>query len=206
MEGGLKEGTSTLPDGGTVLLTNDHVQAAVGRLAGQVERWLEDQRIRNLTLVVVLEGAQPLAADLVSTLRVRLPGLKVTAQGVRMIATDGKTLLPSREMAADAPLPKPKEDECILIVDDLLDSGKTLAFLRERLKDENPERVKTAVLIHKFKDAPFRADFCAVDLAWDRRELTRQGLKDRWLFGYGMDLDGQYRELDIVGTVNIPAR
>jgi hypoxanthine-guanine phosphoribosyltransferase len=46
-------------------------------------------------------------------------------------------------------------------------------------------------------------DFCGLDLNLDREDLRRQGLKDRWLYGYGMDLDGRQRELDWVGSVEI---
>jgi hypoxanthine-guanine phosphoribosyltransferase len=88
-----------------------------------------------------------------------------------------------------------------LIVDDLVDSGKTLAFLKGRLTGTG--EIKTAVLIRKFGEESGPVDFCGFDLNLDREALAQKGLADYWLFGYGMDLDGAQRELDHIGWVGI---
>ncbi len=90
-----------------------------------------------------------------------------------------------------------------MILDEPVDSGKTLALLRSEIAALGPPDLKTAVLVRKFKDAGGPVDFCGFDLGLDRADLARKGLRDYRLFGYGMDLDGRHRDLDHIGWVEI---
>jgi hypothetical protein len=59
-------------------------------------------------------------------------------------------------------------------------------------------------LLRKFGPQSGPADFIGFDLGWDRKTLAERGLRDRWLFGFGMDLDGGSRDSDHIGFVEIP--
>lgn len=150
-----------------------------------------------------MEGAKPFARDLVANLGKILSALEVKVHEVRIKGTDGKSLLETREWQGSGLDPATLKSAPVLIVDDLVDSGKTLQMLKEKVLVLGVLEVKTAVLIRKFGDASGPVDFVGFDLNLDHSTLSQKGLKDYWLFGYGMDLDGQYRELDYVGWVEI---
>ena len=62
--------------------------------------------------------------------------------------------------------------------------------------------VKTAVLINKYFDNHYiKADFIGINLGLMKSKLKEMGIKDYWLFGYGMDLDGEYRDIEHIGWI-----
>jgi hypoxanthine phosphoribosyltransferase len=81
----------------------------------------------------------------------------------------------------------------VLILDDILDEGHTLAAIIEHLKSEGAREVLTAVLVHKIHDRKaypgMRADFSGLDV------------EDRFLFGCGMDYKGYWRNTDGIYAV-----
>ena len=99
--------------------------------------------------------------------------------------------------------PQIKDKNPILLVDDLVDSGLTLQLLYKELNALKAGPVKTAVLIRKFGGASGSVDFCGFDLGWSKESLAGRGLKDCWLYGYGMDLNGHQRELRHIGQLEI---
>jgi hypoxanthine-guanine phosphoribosyltransferase len=64
--------------------------------------------------------------------------------------------------------------------------------------------VKTAVLIRKFGAKSGPVDFLGFDLNLDTQTLSQKGFKDCWLYGYGMDLDGQERDKDQIEGLYLP--
>lgn len=192
-----------LPIPSTVVFDKDQIQSAVRRMGRDVAAWLETTRARGLNLVSVLEGARPLTLDLVLHLRKLAPEIELKVQEVRVAATDGRNLLEFRKLEGEGLDPESLGRHPVLVLDDLVDSGKTLALLRSGIAALGPPDLKTAVLVRKFKDAGGDVDYCGFDLELDRADLARKGLKDVWLFGYGMDLDGRHRDLDHIGWVEI---
>jgi hypoxanthine phosphoribosyltransferase len=89
-------------------------------------------------------------------------------------------------------------DECrgrhVLIVDDILDTGRTLSALRARLKKLGAADVKICVLLEKRRrhEIPVRADW------------TGFTIEDRFVVGYGLDYDGRYRTLKQIRVLNAP--
>ena len=79
----------------------------------------------------------------------------------------------------------------LLIVEDILDSGRTLAALREALLARRPRRVRIAVLLDKpaGREVPLAPDYVGFTVP------------DRWVVGYGLDVDGLYRNLPYVTYV-----
>ncbi len=154
-------------------------------------------------LISVMEGAKPFARDLVANLKKIAPELEIKAHEVRIKGTDGKSPLETREWQSGSLDGAGLSKTPVLIVDDLVDSGKTLLMLKEKVIALGVAEVKTAVLIRKFGAASGPVDFLGFDLNLNHATLAPKGLKDYWLFGYGMDLDGRYRELDYIGWVEI---
>jgi hypoxanthine phosphoribosyltransferase len=186
-----------------IILTRDQIQATIRRLAAVILRWVAKTDAPGLNVICVLEGAKPFTEDLVKVFQDLKPGLKVKIHPLSSRGTAGHQLLKGRELGGERLDWETLKMDPVLIVDDLLDSGKTLAAIQEKLAAKGVTDFKTAVLIRKYADSPVPVDFCGFHLDLNREELAAQGLKDYWLFGYGMDLDGKFRELDQVAWVEI---
>jgi len=192
--------------GTAVVLSRARIHAAVERLAGEVLEWHAALGGRTLELVCVLEGARRLADDLMHALRARYDGLRIRSHGIKLASTAGRSLAEDcvcveGELRADLLRGRPA-----LIVDDLVDSGRSLQTVREMAASCSPADVKTLALIRKYADTAFRPDFVGVELGLDRARMRAEGIEDYWLFGYGLDLDGDRRDLDDIGWIERRAR
>lgn len=187
----------------TVVFTQTQIQSAVAGVAQEVAVWLQSKKQKAFHLISVMEGAKPFARDLLASLQKAAPEIRTQVHEIRIKGTDGTNLLETRELQEGQLDPSAFGTAPVLIVDDLVDSGKTLKMLKEKVSDLGVSEVKTAVLIRKFGTASGPVDFLGFDLNLDHAALVPKGLKDYWLYGYGMDLDGQQRHLDYVGWVEI---
>ena len=185
------------------VFTAAQVQAAVERIAFEIVSWLDGFSVPKLNLLCVLEGARPLSLDLSRNLKSLKPDLRIKEHFIRVQATDGHQLMETRQFSADDLDWDALDQGPVLIVDDLLDSGKTLQTIREKIAQKSGADLKTAVLIRKHAQKSSSVDFCGLELNLRREQLTAKGLKDYWLYGYGMDLDGKHRELDYVAGVEV---
>ncbi len=198
----LESAPMKLPSSKT-FFTRDQIQEAVGRLAASVNRWITAEGARELNLIPILEGAGPLTRDLTGKIQDVRPDLKVQAHFLRSRGTEGNALREGREIEDGGLDWESLRDRPVLILDDLLDSGKTLRAVQERAAARGLVDFKSAVLIRKYADSSARVDFRGFELDLDRAALSARGLKDYWLFGYGMDWDGNFRELDHVQGVEV---
>lgn len=153
----------------------DAVEAALGRMAADISARLRDS---NPLVYTVMNGGLILAGQLIPRLDFPLETayLHATRYG---LATRG-TLLDWRV--------RPTQDlrnRSVLVLDDILDEGHTLAAIIEHLREEGAREVLSAVLVHKLHERKaypgMRADFTGLDIA------------DRFLFGCGMDYKGYWR-------------
>lgn len=187
------------------LYPSEKIQKAVQKVGRGVLAWLDQENLSSLRVLSVLEGARPFTRDLIALLRNSAPQKRFMVYEVKVRGTSGTRLLQGRELDLNGFDLRAFQGEPVLIVDDLADSGSTLAALRKELLGAGAQEVRTAVLIRKWGSGSVPLDFCGLDLDLDRDVLARQGLKDRWLYGYGMDLDGTQRDLDHVGWIDIKA-
>ena len=88
-------------------------------------------------------------------------------------------------------LDEPLKDKDVLVVEDIVDSGRTLSYLLEMLKDRGPKSVKLCTLL----DKPERR---VVDVHVD---YTCFQIPDEFVVGYGLDYDQRYRNLPYIGVV-----
>ena len=90
-------------------------------------------------------------------------------------------------------IPLGVEGKDVLLIDDILDTGLTLSFLKERILDERAANVRTCVLLRKHSSARFHADYIGFEIP------------DHFVVGYGLDLAGLYRNLpDIMYQPALP--
>ncbi|SRR5579871_3148452 len=187
----------------TIVFNPSQIQTAVTKVAQEVAAWLQSRDQPSFHLISVMEGAKPFTRDLLGNIRKVAPETQVQVHEIRIKGTDGTNLLETREWQEGQFDPSAFRAAPVLIVDDLVDSGKTLKMLKKKVSALGVSEVKTAVLIRKFGSASGPVDFLGFDLSLEHAVLARKGLKDYWLFGYGMDLDGQQRKLDYVGWIEI---
>jgi len=140
---------------------------------------------RPFLVVPVLKGSILFAADLLR----RLPGpLELAFASARSYGAGTEPGALVLELL-------PPEDELrgreVLLVDDILDSGQTLERLSRELVARGASDVRTAVLLDKpaRRRAPIAADWRCFEVA------------DEFVVGYGLDLDGRYRNLPYLGTL-----
>jgi len=187
----------------TIVFNQSQIQSAVAGVAQEVAAWLQSKQVKSFHLISVMEGAKPFTRDLLAGLRKAVPEIQAEIHEIRIKGTDGTSLLETREWQEGQLDPAVLESSLVLIVDDLVDSGKTLKMLKKKVAALGVAEVKTAVLIRKFGSVSGPVDFLGFDLNLDHAALVQKGLKDYWLYGYGMDLDNQCRDLDQIGWVEI---
>ncbi len=159
---------------GEVLIGEVRIRARVDALARSISGGTPDGAA--LSVLVLLDGAFVFASDLVRRLTVPI---RLALVPVRSVDRGGDPS--AMELPADFPV----EGADVLVVEDILDTGRTLAAVRDRLLARRPARLRIAVLL----DKPARR---AVPVAADYVGFT---VHDVWWVGYGLDADGLYRNL-----------
>ena len=164
--------------GAEVIHSAEVVAAAVSRVASEITEKLGDT---NPLLLCVMSGGVPFAGQLMTQLNFPLEFdyMHVTRYGQE---TSGGAL-----SWRSAPWTSVK-DRTVLILDDILDEGVTLAAIVERMKQLGAKACYTAVATDKLngKAKPIKADFVALTVP------------DRFVFGYGMDVRGNWRNLPAI--------
>jgi hypoxanthine phosphoribosyltransferase len=167
------------------MLSAEQIGARVRELGEQITR---DYAGRTLVLVCVLKGSFVFAADLARA--IDLP-LRIDFLGVRSYGADTET---SGVVQITQDLSRPIEHEHVLLVEDIVDTGLTIAHLIDLLRTRGPGSVRVCSLLHK----PARA---RTQVAIDYLGFT---IEDRFVVGYGMDHAESYRNLPYIGIVERP--
>jgi hypoxanthine phosphoribosyltransferase len=162
---------------GRVLLTQAQIQARVRRLGRDITRHYRGKKQRPLFLGV-MNGALFFLADLIRAVDLETEIACVQLASYAGTASTGKV----RGLEA---LDRSIAGRDILIVDDILDSGRTLSALAARLCKLGAASVKICVLLEKKRrrEVPVRADWTGFRIA------------DEFVVGYGLDYNGRYRGL-----------
>ncbi len=170
---------SVPPNGAVLLFSESAIERTLDRLAIQIDLDLEGTEVVGLC---VLRGGSPFAWDLVRRLRVPLTLEFVQVQRYRGVVGDEPRVI--------GPLPEHIKGRSVLLMDDVLDYGITLKFLRDQISTF-AEKVYTAVLVQKKLSQPPKIDADYVGLF----------APDKFLIGRGMDLDGKYRDLPAIYAI-----
>lgn len=165
------------------LLTADVIAQRVRELGLAIAR---DYADKNLVLVCVLKGSFVFAADLARA--IDLP-LRVDFLGVRSYGAGTQT---SGVVQITQDLSHPIDGEHVLLVEDIIDTGLTIAHLGDLLRTRGPASVRVCALLHK----PARA---RVEVGIDYLGFT---IQDRFVVGYGLDHAERYRNLPYIGVIS----
>jgi hypoxanthine phosphoribosyltransferase len=165
----------------SVLITRAQLARRVRELAREIER---DFQGRDFVVVSLLNGTVMFLADLIRHLN--LP-LRLDFMGVSSYrdGTHSRELFYTKELRLDV------RGRDVLLVDDILDTGKTLASVLAKLRALKPREIKTCVLLDKpsRRVENVRADYAGFEIP------------DLFVVGYGLDFAERYRNLPFVGVL-----
>jgi hypoxanthine phosphoribosyltransferase len=167
------------------MLSAEQIAGRVRELGAAITR---DYAERNLVVVCVLKGSFVFAADL--SRAIDLP-LRVDFLGVRSYGEGSES---SGVVQITQDLSRPIEHDDVLLVEDIVDTGLTIAHLMNLLRTRGPASIKVCALLHK----PARA---RVTVPLDYIGFT---IEDRFVVGYGLDCAERHRNLPYIGIVEPP--
>lgn len=164
------------------LLTEDQIQTRVRELGRQIEA---DYQGKPLTIVAILTGSLILLADLIRCIGLPLRVALLQASSYKGATTTAGTLQINEAFVPDV------VGRHVLLLDDILDTGHTLATLVERMHREGAASVHTAVLLRKLgrQVVHIEPDYCGFTIP------------DAFVVGYGLDYNDDYRHLPYVAVL-----
>ena len=182
-----------------VLISRDRIQARVAELGSQLAadlaRELEEEghdahaHPDRIVMIPVLTGAIVFAADLIRHMEVRL--------SIRVVAVQsypGESTASKGAKLASA-LPDDLKGRHVVIIDDILDSGQTLALLQSLIREQEPASLRSVMLLDKRarREVEVSSDYVGFEIP------------DEFVVGYGLDFDGYYRNLPEIMTLKAGA-
>ena len=168
-----------------VLLSEEALHDRVTELATQISDDYKAEGVEDVYMLGVLRGAFIFLADLSRRLTIpRRVNFIALSSYEDVSATSGAVRL---VLDVRAPL----RGKHVLVVEDIVDSGKTLEYLLRTLAAREPASLKTCVLLQK-------PDRLEVPVSIDYLGFT---IPDKWVVGYGLDYTDRYRTLSYIGVV-----
>ena len=168
-----------------VLLTEEEVNKKISEVAAQINKDYEGKEVH---LICILKGGVFFTCELAKrlTIPVSLDFMSVSSYG-----SDTKS---SGVVKIIKDLDEPLEGKNVIIVEDNIDSGRTLAYLIEVLKHRNTKNIEMCTL----HDKPERRVKKQVQVKY-----TCFTIPDEFVVGYGLDYDQKYRNLPYIGVVEV---
>jgi len=174
-----------IPEIQKILIDQDEIDATVSHLAGEIDRAYSGKR---LLLLAILKGSVVFMGDLMKklTIPVEIDFMKVSSYGSGTVSTGNINILMD--------IQRKDIDDCdILIVEDIIDSGRTLSYLTEYLRLKGARSVRACTLLDKpcRRVVDYKADFVG------------KIIPDEFVVGYGLDYAQKYRNLPYIGKLTL---
>ncbi len=169
----------------SVLVSETELEEITTRLAKKITEDYKDSK-RKLLILSILKGSLIFTSDLIRKidLPLEIDFMKVSSYGSGTISSGNLKI--SLDLKRDD-----FTDLDIIIVEDIVDSGRTLSNLKVYLKEKNAGSVKICTLLDKpsRREYPLSADYCGAEIP------------DKFVVGYGLDYNEKYRHLPFVGVL-----
>lgn len=167
-----------------VLIDEQTLQARIQELA---ETIMKDYEGKDLTFICILKGSALFTVDLAKKIKnnVRFEFIRVSSYG------EGQESSGKVTMKLD--LQDSIEGRDVIIIEDIIDTGRTLSYLRDYLKDKNPASLKICTLLDKKERRIFDIE----------PDYTAFNIPDKFVVGYGLDDRENLRNLPYVGYYDI---
>ena len=168
-----------------VLLTEEEVDRRINEMAAEIS---EEYEGRQIHLICILKGGVFFTCELAKrlTVPISLDFMSVSSYGAGTESSGVVRILKD--------LDEPLAGKDVLIVEDIIDSGRTLAYLIEVLKQRGPKSIRLCTLL----DKPERRVKKQVKV-----DYTCFTIPDEFVVGYGLDYDQKYRNLPYIGVVEL---
>lgn len=165
-----------------VLISEEDVDARIREIGEQISR---DYAGKEVHLVCVLKGGSFFLCELAKriTVPVSLDFMSVSSYGSETMSSGVVKIVKD--------LDEPIQGKHVLVVEDIVDSGRTLSYLKEMMLDRKPESLRICTLLDK-------PDRRVVDVNVD---YTGFHIPDEFVVGYGLDYAQKYRNLPYIGVV-----
>ena len=166
-----------------VLISEEEISEIISRLSSKIS---EDYKDKNLLMLCILKGAVVFMGDLLKSITIptQIDFMKVSSYGSSTTSSGTVNIVLDLHR-------KDLSNLDILIIEDIIDSGKTLSYLVEYLKLKGASSVKTSTLLDKpaRRVVDFVPDYCC------------KTVPDEFVVGYGLDYDEEYRALPFIGVL-----
>ena len=165
-----------------ILLTREQIAARVKEMGQQIAKEFEG---KDLVAICILKGASVFFVDLIREI-----DLPMTVDFMA-ISSYGSATKSSGVVRILKDLDKPVNGKDVLIVEDIVDSGMTLSFLKENLLSRGAKSLKIATLLDKpeRRRVPLHVDYFGFVIP------------DEFVVGFGLDYDERYRNLDSIAVL-----
>ncbi|HEY5668646.1 MAG TPA: hypoxanthine phosphoribosyltransferase [Anaerolineales bacterium] len=167
-----------------ILITEEALQNRIAELGAQISK---DYEGKQPHLICILRGGVMFLSDLIRHLTVpnTIDFMAISSYGVGARQSTGKVRI-TLDLQEDI------IERDVLLVEDIVDSGYTIATVLEFLKTRHPSSLRVCTLLNKAERREIQVpiDYCGFVIP------------DKFVFGYGLDLDELYRNLPFIGTVN----
>ena len=165
-----------------VLINEKELHSRIDEIAKQIEK---EYKGKEITLICILKGSVFFTVDLAKRINgdVKLEFIRVSSYN------DGTESSGEIKMKLD--LKDSIQGKDVIVIEDIIDTGRTLAYLIEYLKMKKPNSVKLCALLDK-------PDRRVIDVKVD---YTGFQIPDKFVVGYGLDFDERYRNLPYVGYI-----
>lgn len=166
-----------------VLLTEEEVAKRIAEVGAEISR---DYAGKSIHLICVLKGGVFFTCDLAK--RIDVP----VSFDFMSVSSYGSGTVSSGVVKIVKDLDEPLKGKDVIIVEDIIDSGRTLSYLKEMLWQREPNSIKICTLL----DKPSRRVKKEVEV-----DYTCFSIPDEFVVGYGLDYDQKYRNLPFIGVV-----
>ncbi len=165
-----------------ILIDEETLQERIKQLGKQIS---EDYKDQDLTLICILKGAMFFFTDLAKNITI-----DANIEVMKISSYIGENSSGKVNIKLD--IEKSIQGKNILIVEDIIDSGRTMKFLLEYLSLKNPKSIKICTLLDKKE----RREIDNIDINYVGFKIT-----NRFVIGYGLDLDEKYRTLREINCI-----
>ncbi|MBO5413067.1 MAG: hypoxanthine phosphoribosyltransferase [Clostridia bacterium] len=167
-----------------VLIDEKTLQEKIGELAEEI---MKDYEGKDITFICILKGSVLFTVDLAKKIKnnVRLEFIRVSSYGDSQVSSGKVT------MKLD--LQDSIEGRDVIVIEDIIDTGRTLSYLRDYLKDKNPASLKICTLLDKKERREFDIE----------PDYTAFVIPDKFVVGYGLDDRENFRNLPYVGYFDV---
>lgn len=166
------------------LISEEQLKSIISELANTISK---DYNNEDIVLVCILKGAVYFATDLSRMIK----NNNVIIDFIKVSSYNGNTES-SGKIKFELDLSTNIENKNVIIIEDIIDSGITLNYLYDYLNLKNPKTLKLCVLLDKKerRTQPINVDYVGFEI------------KDKFIIGYGMDYNDEYRTLPYIGYLD----